>query len=73
MPTMFAGKAAELVTVALPLVAVTVIERDAPSPDGLNGRLLSEYAEIVTVVLNAGKAQAAAIRSARNVFLIGLD
>lgn len=46
---MFAGNAAELVTVAEPLVATTVIEREVPILDGLNGRLDKLYAETVTV------------------------
>ena len=73
MPTREVWKAAELVTVAEPLVVVTVYVRALPMFDGLNGRFWRLYAAIVTVVASADEAQANAISMAKmNLFIVEL-
>lgn len=73
MPTIFVGNAAELVTVALPFVVVTVIDRAEPILVGLNGRFWRLYAAIVVVVADADNEQVRAIKNARIVFFIGIS
>ena len=70
LPTIVEGNAAELVTVALPFVAVTVNVRDDPRLDGLNGTCPLTVLEITISVARALPVSARATKKKSMNFFI---